>query len=171
MCRGFPGGSLVKNPPANAGDARDDQGDPWRRKWQPTPLFLPEASRGQRSLAGYSHEVSKSGTWLSDWEHTHLNRHGSEKSENGSRSFMSDSLWPHGLNTPRHEILQARILEWVALPFSRASSQTGISCIAGRFFTNWATREAGTNQIAVCKQKYFLNCLILCRLGMETKRI
>ena len=39
-----------------------------------------------------------------------------------------------------------RILESVAYPFSRVSSQlrnrTGISCIAGRFFTNWATREA-----------------------------
>ena len=39
-----------------------------------------------------------------------------------------------------------RILEWVAYPFSRGSSQprnwTGVSCIAGRFFTSWATREA-----------------------------
>ena len=39
-----------------------------------------------------------------------------------------------------------RILNWVAYPFSRRSShprnRTGISCIAGRFFTNWATREA-----------------------------
>ena len=26
---------------------------PWRRKWQPTPVFLPEKSHGQRSLAGY----------------------------------------------------------------------------------------------------------------------
>ena len=38
-----------------------------------------------------------------------------------------------------------RILEWVAYPFSRRSSQprnrTGVSCIAG-FFTNWALREA-----------------------------
>ena len=45
-----------------------------------------------------------------------------------------------------HEILQARIPEWVAFPFSRESSQprdqTQVSCIAGRFFTNWATREA-----------------------------
>ena len=34
---------------------------PWRRKWQPTPVFLPGESHGQRSLAGYSpwgHEVS-----------------------------------------------------------------------------------------------------------------
>ena len=45
-----------------------------------------------------------------------------------------------------HGILQARILEWVAFPFSRESSrprnQTGVSYIAGGFFTNWATWEA-----------------------------
>ena len=39
-----------------------------------------------------------------------------------------------------------RILEWVASPFSRGSSwprnQTRVSCIPGRFFTSWATREA-----------------------------
>ena len=42
--------------------------------------------------------------------------------------------------------LQASILEWVAFPFSRGSSQsrnqTKVSSIAGRFFTNWAIREA-----------------------------
>ena len=45
-----------------------------------------------------------------------------------------------------HGSLQARILEWVAFPFSRGSSQpkdrTQVSHIAGRFFTSWATREA-----------------------------
>ena len=45
-----------------------------------------------------------------------------------------------------HGIFQARILEWVVIPFSRASSWTGdqtqLSCIAGRFLTIWATREA-----------------------------
>ena len=45
-----------------------------------------------------------------------------------------------------HGIFQVRILEWVAFPFSRGSSQpkgwTQVSCIAGRFFTSWATREA-----------------------------
>ena len=44
-----------------------------------------------------------------------------------------------------HGIFQARILEWVAIPFSRGSSQprnrTQVSCTAGRFFTIWATRE------------------------------
>ena len=45
-----------------------------------------------------------------------------------------------------HGILQARILEWVAFPFSRGFSQTRdrtqVSHSAGRFFTSWATREA-----------------------------
>ena len=44
-----------------------------------------------------------------------------------------------------HGILQARILEWIAIPFSRRSSKprdrTQVSCIAGRFFASWATRE------------------------------
>ena len=44
-----------------------------------------------------------------------------------------------------HGILQARILEWVAISFSRGSSQprdwTCVSCIAGRFFTIWVTGE------------------------------
>ena len=48
--------------------------------------------------------------------------------------------------SPVHEILQARILEWVAISFSRGSSwlrgQIWVSCIAGRLFTVWATREA-----------------------------
>ena len=45
-----------------------------------------------------------------------------------------------------HRILQARILEWVDIPFSRGPSQprdrTWVSCFAGRFFPIWATREA-----------------------------
>ena len=56
----FPGSSVVKNPPTSAGDIRD-MGSiprsgrfPWRRKWQPTPIFLPGKFHGQRSLVGYS---------------------------------------------------------------------------------------------------------------------
>ena len=49
-----------------------------------------------------------------------------------------------------HGILQARILEWVAIPFSRGSSRprdrTQVSCIAGRCSTLWATREARVPQ-------------------------
>ena len=47
---------MTKNPPANAGDAGliPEFKIPWRRKWQPTPIFLPGESPGQRSLMGYS---------------------------------------------------------------------------------------------------------------------
>ena len=57
--KGFSGGTVVKNLPANAGDTRHGL-DPWvrkipcRRKWQPTPVFLPREFHGQRILAGYS---------------------------------------------------------------------------------------------------------------------
>ena len=50
----------VKNPSANAEDIRDvglipGLGRfPWRRAWQPTPVFLPGESHGQRGLVGYS---------------------------------------------------------------------------------------------------------------------
>ena len=51
-------------------------------------------------------------------------------------------------------ILQARILEWLAFPFSRGSSQpmdwTQASCIAGGFFTSWATREAQNTRVVAC---------------------
>ena len=50
MC-GFPGGSVVKNLPANVGDTGSI---PRRRKWQPTPVFLHVKSHGQRTLTGYS---------------------------------------------------------------------------------------------------------------------
>ena len=46
---------MVKNLPANAGEmGLIPTWDPWRRKWQPTPVFFPGKSHGQRSLVGYS---------------------------------------------------------------------------------------------------------------------
>ena len=50
------------------------------------------------------------------------------------------------LSLKLHGILQARTLEWVVFPFSRGSFQprdrTQVSCIAGGFFSSWATGEA-----------------------------
>jgi len=51
---------VVKNLPANAGDIKRCELNPWvgkipwRRAWQPTPEFFPGEFQGQRSLAGYS---------------------------------------------------------------------------------------------------------------------
>ena len=56
---GFPGGSMLKNL-LLAQEKQGMQSDPWvgkipwRRKWQPTPVFLPAESHRQRSLEGYS---------------------------------------------------------------------------------------------------------------------
>ena len=60
---GFPRGSGVKNPPAVRESGRSHGFDPWvgkipwRRQWQPTPVFLPGESHGQRSLATKQHAV------------------------------------------------------------------------------------------------------------------
>ena len=75
---------------------------------------------------------------------------------------MSDSLHPMGCSPPGssvHGILQARTLEWVVILFSRGPSQprdqTQVSCIAGRFLTIWATREALYNLLAKLYSKSF----------------
>ena len=61
---GFPGGSVVKNLSASAGDAGSDPDAwvrkfLWSRKWQPTPVLLPGKSQGQRNMMGYSPWDSK----------------------------------------------------------------------------------------------------------------
>ena len=82
-----------------------------------------------------------------------------------------------------HGILQARVLEWVAISFSRASSQTRdrtrVSHIAGKCFNLWATKEAPNNskpppQIWSCLlalELKFTDCLSLPSVtwGMNTK--
>ena len=71
-------------------------------------------------------------------------------------SVVTDSSQPYGCSPPTfsvHGILQARILEWVAIPFSRGSSWprdwTWVSWIAGGLFTIWATREAPSQCLLV----------------------
>ena len=60
-----------------------------------------------------------------------------------------------------HGILQARILEWVTISFSRASSlsrdQTWVFYMTGRFSTFWATREALTTEGSI------LNSAVICQ--------
>ena len=116
--------------------------------------------------------------------------------ESVSCSVMSDSLQPHGLWPVHARILQARILEWVAISFSRESSWprgpswprgwTQISCIASRFFTVWATtaiqrHNSGTCLLAtflgfvthtVAKSDYIISCTTACQapLSMEFSR-
>ena len=99
------------------------------------------------------YEVSKkSWTWPSNWAHTY-------HSSVSQPWFKSWGKWKvkvkfdqlcltlcNPIDYTVHGIFQARILELVAYPFSSGSSRprnrTGVSCIAGGFFTDWAIREA-----------------------------
>ena len=59
--------------------------------------------------------------------------------------ILCDSIDCSPPDSSVHEILQSRTLEWVAISFSRGSfwprNRTRLSCVAGRFFTDWTTRE------------------------------
>ena len=95
-------------------------------------------------------------SWLSLWSSrshgfevsSFTNKSGQSLCAGLSRSVMSNSAtpWSVGRQAPLSMgILQARILELVAGPFSRASSQprdrSQVACTAGGFFTVWTTRE------------------------------
>ena len=72
-----------------------------------------------------------------------------------SRRTLGDPMDYYLPGTSVSGALQARILEWVAIHFSKGSSRsrdrTQVSCVAGRCFTVWATREAHL----VTKQQHF----------------
>ena len=80
---------------------------------------------------------------------------------------MSESLQPRGLYSTRlfiHGISQARIMEWVAISFSRGSfrprNQTPVSCLAGRFFTTespWKPAKASIKRCALWFFTVFLS--------------
>ena len=72
-----------------------------------------------------------------------------------SRLTLCDTMDRSPPGSSVHAILQARILELVAVQFSRGSSwwpwdQSQVFCIAGRFFTVWATREAQSGAFFKC---------------------
>ena len=142
----------------------------WRKKWQPTPVFLPGESHGSRSLAGYSpwgckksdttegldfcfqkvmlwkchtqyaskfgkvssgHRAGKGQFSFQSQRKAMAKNVQSERKWKWSCSVMSDSLRPVDCS-PRstssvHGILQARILVWVAISFSRIFPTQGSS--------------------------------------------
>ena len=137
---------------------------PWRRKWQPTPVFLPGRSHGQRSLVGYSPWSCKEVRY--DWMTKQQAKKWILTLNTSQRKFISllnffffllETCWKYFFcsvifnvwslscapfrppGSSAYGISQAKILEWVAISFSRESSQprdwTCVSCLAGRFFT------------------------------------
>ena len=91
------------------------------------------------------------GPWNSPGQNTGVASHKSNPGLPRSPALRADSLQLSYKGSPR-------ILEWVAYPFFSRSSWsrnwTGVSCFAGRFFTNWATREVLCwNRIQLCHFK------------------
>ena len=90
---------------------------------------------------------------------------------------LGPTLWDP-INYTVNGILQARILQWVAFPFPRGSSQprdwTQVSCIAGGFFTSWATTFYLISTAAMAKRicqnhltDHLLSYRTHCSLGIE----
>ena len=115
--------------------------------------FMDRGSMDSRSLQA---TVVKSQTWLSYWAHTqsHLRMNFAFLKNSSicapvkvlvaqSCPTLCNPIDCSPLGSSVHGILQARILEWVVIPFSRGSFQsrdwTWVSPIAGGFFTIWTT--------------------------------
>ena len=119
----------------------------WRRKWQPTPVFFPGESKGRGSLAccdSWGHKESDTTERL-NWKRSVICFY---KTLSEVVQLCPTLCNPMDCSLPGssvHGIFQARILEWVAISFYRISAQprdwTQASCIVGRCFTIWATRE------------------------------
>ena len=86
---------------------------PWKRKWQPTSVFLPGKSHGQRILAGYSPWGHKSDG------HDLMTAAASAKLLQ-SCPTLCDPIDGSPPGSPVPGILQVRTLEWVAISFSNA---------------------------------------------------
>ena len=153
---GFPGSSDGKEPACNAKDSGSNpgqEGSPGKGNGNALQYSCLENPHEQRSLAGCSPLGYRVGhKWATKYS-TSVTRD----------IYFKEIVRPYWklmkmkvtqlcptvcdpMDYTVHGILQARILEWVAIPFSRGSfwprNRTGISCTAGDFFNSWATREA-----------------------------
>ena len=145
----------VKNPHANSGNMRCGFSlwvgkIPWRRAWQPTPIFLPGESHGERDLAGYKSMRSQSQTWLK-----RLSIH------------AEDSNCPHPLNEGNWNI-EGRGQHWSGRQGKMLKGlRHYLKCFSGLCFENnsliWPKRSARWC-FTSHKRKSFLCCGLLAAL-------
>ena len=156
---GFPDSSNGKESTCNAGDPGSIPGSersPVEGHGNPLHYSCLENPMDRGSWWATVHGVTKNQTWPSYWAHTHSHlRKNFSFLKNSSICAPVKVLVAQSCPTPCnpidcsppgssvHGILQARILEWVVIPFSRGSFQsrdwTWVSPIAGGFFTIWTT--------------------------------
>ena len=113
---GFPGGSVLKGTTCQCKRLGFDPWVgkiPWKRKWQPTSVFLPEKSHGHRSLAGYSPRGPKE-LDTTEWPHFFFGRDEGTHSS-GSESLKAESRWCPSLKTvgQRESFLSYSALQWI----------------------------------------------------------
>ena len=94
---------------------------PWSRKRQPTSVFFPGKFCGQRSLVGYSLQVHRVGH---NWVTAHTQIMCLLVAQSCPILCNPMDCSPPGSSV--HRILQARILEWVVIPFPRGIPEPGI---------------------------------------------
>ena len=139
---GLPSGSVVKNPPANAGGSRRFWVGkiPWRRAWQPTSLFLPGESNGQRGVWEVTvHGVTKSQTWRSDWATTHITSLPPLKMFAPWRMTTKGFSWP--LHSHPRTCALAFFFRWLLLVIRKTKETWYIRANSGIF---WRTRSLDT---------------------------
>ena len=169
----LPNGTVEENLPVNARDARDgglipgSGRSPGVGNGNLLQYSCLESSMDRGTWQATVHGVTKSWTWLK-WLSTHIRVHQETETRAGilvvkvGKSEVAQSCLtlcnPMGCSIPGstiHGIFQARVLEWVAISFSRRSSRprdwTWISRIAGRCFTVWVTREAFSSELNIKK--------------------
>ena len=104
MLRGFPGGTVVKNPPADTGDTRDVSlipglgRSPKVGNGKPFQYSYLENSRNRRAWQAIVHEVTKNQTWLSNSAHTHTHTHTHIQAAKYPKELSS--AWGHMWNFP-----------------------------------------------------------------------
>ena len=170
----FPGGSYGKESAWSAGDPGLISGSgrsPGEGNGSPLQYSCLENPMDRRSWQAIVHRVTKSQTWLSDFTKIAntcyylcfvcLFVFDSESKVTQSCLILCEPVDCSPSGSSVHGILQARILEWVAISFSRGSSQprgrTQVSCITGRFFTIWATWEVKC-KLTSTSQVHFCHC-------------
>ena len=142
----FPCGSAGKESTCNAGDLGSILG--LGRSLGEGKGYPLQYSGLQNSMDFVVHWVTKSQTWLSDF--TFLNKWGRDWINEGRKNYykgenvnVNVKLLSPGSSV--HGIFQAIVLEWIAISFSKGSSQPKdrmwVSRIVDRRFTIWATRE------------------------------
>ena len=123
--------------------------EPWRRKWQPTPIFLPGAFHGQRSLAGYSPwgckemdmtKTTKTTTLF--WENLHSPFSSKHSLDCGLLKVKPLNVLDLALGAQK---VTDKILEWRTQPmtegtqaFTWSSSRFSVSSLMAFFHSSWA---------------------------------